>query len=106
MNTRKKSNAIKFLESLRGNKPLTFGEMINSIRMCDEVSQSKLAQMMDISRAHLCDIEHGRRSVSVEKAAQFARVLGYSEEQFIAMVLEEQLADAGMPFAFELKKAA
>lgn len=48
----------------------------------------------------------GRRFVSIEKAAQFAKVLGYSEAQFVAMVLEDQLRTAGMPFVVELKKAA
>jgi len=105
MNTKKKSNALKYLESLRG-RPLTFGQMIHSVRMCDEISQSKLAEMMNMSRSHLCDIENGRRFVGVEKAAQFAEILGYSKTQFVAMVLEDQLRTAGMPFVVELKKAA
>ena len=105
MNTKKKSSALKYLESLRGG-PLTFGQMIHSIRMSDDISQSKLADKMLMSRSHLCDIENGRRFVSIEKAAQFAKVLGYSEAQFVAMVLEDQLRTAGMPFVVELKKAA
>jgi hypothetical protein len=51
---------------------------------------------MKISRAHPCDIEKGRRTVSAERAAQFARVLGYSVNQFVATALEDQLRKAGL----------
>lgn len=94
MNT-KKSNAKKYLESLRGG-PLTFGGMVESLREADEISQTALAKKMRISRAHLCDIEKGRRAVTVERAAQFAKVMGYSINQFVATALEDQLRKAGL----------
>lgn len=104
MNTKKKSEAIKFLDSLRG-RPLTFGDLIRSTRISDEISQADLARLMHMSRSHLCDIENSRRAVSLEKAALFAKILGYSEQQFVATVIEDQLRAAGMPFVVELKKA-
>lgn len=105
MNTKKKSDTISFLDSLRGG-PLTFGGLLRSTRLCDEISQAELARLMHMSRSHLCDIENGRRTVSVEKAAEFAKVLGYSAPQFIATLIEDQLRTAGMPFVVELRKAA
>lgn len=105
MSTKKKSDAVKFLESLRGG-PLTFGDLLRSTRICDEISQAELARLMCMSRSHVCDIENSRRTVSIEKAAEFAKVLGYSERQFVATLIEEQLRTAGMPFVVELKKAA
>jgi transcriptional regulator with XRE-family HTH domain len=105
MNTRKKSNAVKYMESLRGG-PLTFGRLLHSIRICDEISQTQLADMMGMSRSNICDIEKDRRAVTIEKAAQFAKALGYSENQFIATVIEDQLRQAGIPLMVELKKAA
>lgn len=94
MNT-KKSRTKKYLESLRGG-PLSFGEMIESLRESDEISQTALASKMHMSRAHLCDIEKGRRAVTVERAAQFAKVMGYSVNQFVATALEDQLRKAGI----------
>lgn len=105
MITKKKSPAIKYLEGLTGG-PLTFGRMIHSIRLCDEISQARLAEMMHISRSYLCDIENERRFVSLEKAREFAKVLGYSETQFVSTVIEDQLRYAGMPYFVELKLAA
>ena len=70
--TLRNNNARKFLEKLRDG-PLTFGRMIESIRLADEVSEAGLARRVAISRANLCDIEKGRRPVRTERAAQFAR---------------------------------
>ncbi len=91
----KKGDAKKYLEALRGG-PLSFGKMIESLRQADEISQTELAKKMQISRAHLCDIEKGRRAITVERAAQFAKIMGYSVNQFVATALEDQLRKAGM----------
>ncbi|MDO8520466.1 MAG: helix-turn-helix transcriptional regulator [Deltaproteobacteria bacterium] len=99
-----KSNAVKFLEGLRGG-PLTFGRMIESFRKCDEVTQERLAHKMGISKAHLCDIEKGRRMVSPGRAAKFARVMGYMIEQFVAVAIEDQLRKAGLKMKVLLKAA-
>lgn len=100
----KKSSARMFLEKLRGG-PLTFGGMLKSFRIADEISQVDLAKTMNVSRAYLCDIEHGRRMVSLQKAAQFAKNLGYLESQFVALALQDQLRDAGIDAHLELKMA-
>lgn len=105
MRTKKKSDAKRFLEGLRGG-PLTFGRMIESIRTADEISQVDLAKRMQLSRANLCDIEKGRRTVTIERAAQFARVLGYSVHQFVATALQDQLRKAGVSGTVHLESAA
>lgn len=106
MTIRKKKSATKmFFEELRGG-PLTFGQMIKSLRLADEVAQVDLASRMGVSRAYLCDVEQGRRPVSVERAAQFAKVMGYSETQFIAAALDDQLREAGVDARVELLKVA
>ena len=103
MNT-KKSSARRFLEKLRGGQ-LTFGQMISSISIADEISQVELARKMKISRAHLCDIERGRRTISIERATEFAKILGYSINQFVAVALEEQAREAGLNVKIYLKAA-
>lgn len=100
----KKSNARRFLEKLRGG-PITFGQMISSLRAADEISQAELARKMKISRAHLCDIEKGRRTVSIERAIEFAKVLGYSINQFVAVALEDQTREAGLEINIYMKAA-
>ncbi|OGQ36381.1 MAG: hypothetical protein A3F16_05365 [Deltaproteobacteria bacterium RIFCSPHIGHO2_12_FULL_43_9] len=77
--------------------------MISSIRIADEISQVELARKMKISRAHLCDIERGRRTISIERATEFAKILGYSINQFVAVALEEQAREAGLNVKIYLK---
>jgi len=104
MNTKTKSSALRYIEELRGG-PLTFGRMIQSVRKADGIAQAELALKMAISRAHLCDIENGRRSVSVDRAAKFAKVLGYSVTQFVAQAVEDQLLKNGIKVKVYLEAA-
>ena len=75
MSTKKKSDAMQFLESLVGE--LTFGGLIEAMRQAEEMSQVDFAKKLGISKQHLCDIEKGRKFVSPERAAKFAKILGH-----------------------------
>ena len=90
-----KSEARKLLEKLNKGS-ISFGQLVESHRHCDEISQAELARKMGISRAHLCDIEKGRRLVSAERAAKFAKALGYPVSSFVTAALEDQLRKAGL----------
>ena len=102
--TIKKSVAIKSLEKLRG-KRLSFGQMIESIRKADEITQVELAEKMQISKAHLCDLEKGRRPVTLTRAILFAKILGYSKNQFVAKAIEDQVYEAGLKVKVSLEAA-
>ena len=97
----KKSDAVRFLEDLVGG-PLTLGGFLQAIREGEEASQTEFARQLGISRSHLCDIERGRKAVSVDRAARFARTLGYSESQFVRLALQAMVEEAKLPFRVEL----
>jgi transcriptional regulator with XRE-family HTH domain len=103
MSTKTKSPAMRLLEEVSG--PLTFGSTIEALRLCDEISQTELAKKMKISRAHLCDIEKGRRTVSPERAARFAKVMGYYVPSFVRLALQDQLDKSGLKLTIEVKAA-
>lgn len=63
MSTKKKSDAIKFLEKLTGSK-LTLGNLILSIRQGEELSQVEFSKLLGVYKQYLCDLEHGRGFVS------------------------------------------
>ena len=96
-----KSDAVRFLEALAGG-PLTLGGLLQAIREGEEASQADFARQLGISRSHLCDIERGRKAVSVERAVRFARTLGYSESQFVRLALQAMVEEADLPFRVEL----
>jgi len=87
-------DALEFFESIDG--PLRLGSMLWSIRMCDELSQTEFAEMLGVNRSHICDIEKGRKVVSPERAAAWAKVLGYPDTVFVQLALQEELDKAGV----------
>lgn len=100
----KKSAAVRFLERIAGG-PLTFGGMLESIRKCEEISQAEFARTLGISRAHLCDIEHGRKSVSLARAIAFAKTLGYGQEQFARLALQAMVDEVGLKLSVRVDAA-
>lgn len=104
MSTKKKSSAMRFLESVTGG-PLTLGGLLRAIRQGEEASQADFARQLGISRSHLCDIEKGRKTVSLRRASQFARMLGYSEAQFARLALQELVEEAGLELTVQVVPA-
>ncbi|MBW2375467.1 MAG: helix-turn-helix transcriptional regulator [Deltaproteobacteria bacterium] len=96
---------MEFFESIDG--PMTLGGMLwsRSLRMCDEISQSEFARRLGVSRSHLCDVEKGRKLVSPERAAAWAKVLGFPETVFVKLALQEQLDRAGVKMNVQVEAA-
>ena len=94
MSTKKKSDAMKFLDNLVGE--LTFGGMIEAMRQAEEMSQVDFAKKLGVSKQHLCDIEKRRKFVSPERAAKFAKILGHSENSFVALALQDIVDQGGL----------
>src|SRR5688572_29168072 len=83
------------LEKISGTS-LTLGKLIWSIRQADEISQVEFARKLAITKQHLCDIEHDRKSVTPKLAARYAEILGYSQEQFIRLAIQDLLDRDGL----------
>jgi len=100
----KKSDARKYLEGLSGG-PVTFGKLLEAIRLGEEMTQPAFAKQLKLSKSHLNDIEKGRKAVSPERAARFAKLLGYSQARFVAMSLQALVDDAGLRLKVEVRAA-
>ena len=79
----------KYLDEQIG-KPLTLGDSINAIRLCDELTLKEFAEKLGISVSYLSDIEHGRKFVSPKKACEYAEKLGYSITEFVRLALQDE----------------
>lgn len=101
MNT--KSKTRRFLEDLAGG-PLSIGELLWSIREGEELSMAEFADKLGISRSHLNDIEKGHKSVSPKKAAVYAKLLGYSEQQFIRLALQDLLNRSDLDYQVDVSR--
>ncbi|MBK9264830.1 MAG: helix-turn-helix transcriptional regulator [Polyangiaceae bacterium] len=107
MTTRRKtgkSSATRFLEDLAG-RPLTFGSLVEAIRAGEGLTQAEFARQLGMSRSHLCDIEKGRKAVSLTRAAQLAKTLGYSEKQFVRLALQKLVDEAGLKLVVKVEAA-
>jgi transcriptional regulator with XRE-family HTH domain len=97
-------NAKKAIRKITG--PISFAEMIYSYRISHEYSQVEFAGLLGISKQDLCNIEKGRKLVSVERAAKFANFLSMPEKVFAKYALQDQLTSAGIKGEVEIRDAA
>lgn len=104
MNTRQTMTAqsLKQIEKITGEK-LTLGRLIWAIRMAEESSQIEFAKLLGISRQHLCDIEHNRKTISPALAKKYAQQLQCSEEQFIRLCLQDLLDRDGVSVTVDIR---
>jgi transcriptional regulator with XRE-family HTH domain len=91
----RRSDAREFLERIRG-EPLFLGALLAAIRQGEGWSQTRMGEFLGVSRAHVCDIEKGRRLVTPDRAVRWAKALGYGEKQFVRLALQDQLRAAGV----------
>lgn len=96
-------NAVGVLEKMIG--PLTFGNMLESFRLAQEITPQAMASKLGVSRAHLCDVEKGRRTVSPERAARWAKRLKQSVPLFVQLALQAELDAAGLKFRVSVEAA-
>ena len=86
-------NAKAVLEKMYG--PLTFADMIASLREAEEWSQADMAKLLCVTKSHIAHMEAGK-PISPKTAARYAQILGYSEASFIRLVLQDELRNAGI----------
>ncbi len=86
--------------------PISFAEMIYSYRISNEYTQVDFAKRLDITKQDLCNIEKGRKLVSVERAKGFAESLGIPPKVFAKYALQDQLNLAGIVGEVEIKEVA
>ena len=92
------------LEKIAGG-PLTLGKAIESVRKSEDLSQDARAKKLGVSKSHLCDVEKGRKIVSPERAAKWARVLGYPESVLVRLAIQAGLDAAGLKYKVVLDAA-
>lgn len=63
------------------------------------------AARLGIARGNLCDIEKGRRKVSLDRAAAWAKLLGYADWQFVALALQDEVRTAGLKLKVSVRAA-
>ncbi|NOT77510.1 MAG: helix-turn-helix transcriptional regulator [Bacteriovoracaceae bacterium] len=94
MITKKRIIAKDAIRKISG--AISFGVMLYSYRLSCELNQTEMANILGISKQDLCNIEKGRKLVSVERAIIFAKVLTMPTKTFAKYALQDQLFKAGL----------
>ena len=85
---------------------MTFGGLVHSLRMSDEISQVELAKKLGVSKQFLSDVEHNRKDVGIAFAKKVSDALGYSIEPLIELLIRDQLRRQHLDYIVELKHAS
>ncbi|MEK6578094.1 MAG: helix-turn-helix transcriptional regulator [Bdellovibrionota bacterium] len=100
----KDSSERKYIEKLLGG-PLSFGMAVEALRGRDAISQAALAKRLGISRQYLCDVEKGRRLVSPEQAARFAKAFGHPPSVLVKLALQDSVNQSGLKLKVSVEAA-
>ena len=104
MSTRKKSETVQYLEKVTGG-PVRLGRFLEAARLGEGLSQPAFAKQLGISKSHLNDIEKGRKTVSPDRAARFAKILGYAEARFVKLALQDLVDRSGLKLHVDVAAA-
>ena len=80
---------VKELEAEFGK--LTFGRLLRSHRLGEEMTQVELAKALGISKQSLNDLESGRKIPSIKRAMLIAKKIQTLPELIIQLVLQDQI---------------
>lgn len=107
MSTNKASSKKKSYESASrvfGDLEIspTLGQLVRSLRECDEIRQVDLATRLGVSRQFLSDVEHDRKVVGVDFSKKLSKAMGYPIETFLQPLIDGQLKRAGIDVKVEV----
>lgn len=88
-------DGIQSLEKRFGK--MTLGMFVRSLREADGISQTAFAERLGISRANLCDIEKGRKLVSIARAAKLAKKLKIAQKVMVQLAIQDEIRLLGLP---------
>jgi transcriptional regulator with XRE-family HTH domain len=104
------TKAIDTLNALESTQDIwekmTFGGLVHSLRISDDISQVELAKKIGVSKQFLSDVEHNRKDVGIGFAKKISDALSYSIEPLIELLIRDQLRRQHLNYIVELKKAS
>ena len=80
---------LKELEAEFGE--LTFGRLLKSHRLGEEMSQVHMAKLLKISKQSLNDLESGRTIPSIARASEVAKKIGLMQATLVELAIQDQI---------------
>ena len=67
----------------KGDPRLAFGQAVRSLRLDKGISQEKLAELANIHRTYIGDVERGTRNIALVNMTRIASALGTTLSRLI-----------------------
>lgn len=71
---------------------VVFGQTVRKLRLSKDISQEKFADMCDLHRTYISDVELGKRNVSLENIVKMATAL----DMHVSVLFQEVERNAGI----------
>ena len=78
------------------NAELSFGDFIRNYRLGEEMTQNDLADILNISKQRVCDIEKNRYHVSLKLCKEIAKKLDLPLEWLAKLAIQDLLESEGI----------
>ena len=104
MSTNKSKSVLSSRMVIRKYGQLTVPKLLVAWRRSEGQSQKEFAKKIGISAANLCDIEKGRKGLSLAKAEEVAERIGYSPITLVQLLIQDQLRENGLGYCVEVRK--
>ena len=86
----------------RAPKAPSFGALMAQVRIETGESLEVFAQRLGVARQNLWEIEQDRRTVSYQRAAEWADALGFEPKDFVRAVVQQAISAAELPYTVQL----
>ena len=102
----KKSKQVKYSvdDAIKDFGFISFGKLLVSYRLGENMTQVEMAELLEISKQSLCDLEKGRTLPTIARTTHIAKKLKVLPESFIRVVIEDLLRRENLNFEVELRK--
>lgn len=74
----------------------TIGNMIASLRQCDDLSQTELAAKVGVSKQFLSNVENNKKTIGIKFIQKIADALDYPVEPFLELLVRDQIKKEGL----------
>lgn len=74
---------------MRNDLLVSFGHTIRRLRIANGISQEKFADLCELHRTYISDVELGKRNVSLENIEKMARALNLNMSQLFSEVEQD-----------------
>lgn len=85
---------------------ITLGRMMKSLRKCEDLTLSELAEKLGVNKQFLSAVEHGRKQVGIEFIKQFSRIVDTPANSLLEIYFRDMLRKHGLDLQVTVKKAS